>query len=186
MILIDKILINEEVISTKFSCDLKKCKGACCTFRSQYGAPLKDEEIPLIEEHLATAMEYLDKRSKNIIKNKGFYEGVPGDYSTLCIEEKDCVFVFYDGDIAKCAFEKAYFDGKSDFRKPISCHLFPIRVGEFGGEYLFYSKFSECAPALTKGEKDNTYIYECVESALRREYGDEWYQFLDDYVKSKL
>ena len=182
MILIEEILVNEEIIETNFHCDLKKCKGACCTFKSEYGAPVDDKEIPIIEKLLPVAFEYLTKKSINIIKEKGFYEGNQGNYSTVCIDEQDCVFVFYENDIAKCALEKAYFDGKSNFRKPLSCHLFPIRVSDFGGKYIFYSEFSECSPALKLGDKENTKIFEFVKDALVRAYGEDWYNFLNDYV----
>lgn len=185
MILIDKILVNEEIIETNFHCDLKQCKGACCTFRSEFGAPVLNSEISIIEEILPAAFEYLPKKSINIIKSKGFYEGVPGNYSTVCIDSTDCVFVFYEGDVAKCAIEKAYFDGKIKFRKPLSCHLFPIRVSDFGGEYIFYSQFSECSPALKLGERKDTKIYQFVKEALIRAYGEDWYEILDTYVKTQ-
>ena len=185
MILIDKILVNEEIIETNFHCDLKQCKGACCTFKSEFGAPINEDEIPIIEEILPVAFEYLTKKSINVIKSKGFYEGTHGNYSTVCIDAKDCVFVFYEGEIAKCALEKAYFDGKSKFRKPLSCHLFPIRVSDFGGEYIFYSQFSECAPALKLGDRKEIKIYQFVKDSLIRAYGENWYEILDTYVQSQ-
>lgn len=184
MILIDNILISEDILEVKFACQLDKCKGACCTFQGEFGAPLLDNEIESMERNIPAAMEYLSEKSLKILKKSGFHEGKAGNYSTLCIDHKDCVLVYYEGDVAKCALEKAYFEGKSDFRKPISCHLFPIRVSEFGGDYLYYSQLDECEPALRSGEKQNLLMYEFVKESLTRAYGDEWFNFLDEYVKS--
>lgn len=186
MILIDNILVNEDILNTGFACDLKKCKGACCTFKGEFGAPVLDSEIEIIQECVVAASEYLSKRSKDIINKIGFVEGKPGDYSTVCIEQKDCVFVYFEGKIAKCALEKAYFNGKTKFRKPISCHLFPIRVNSFGKGFLYYAKFSECDTALENGDNLGIKMYEFVKDSLIRAYGEEWYEMLDQYVKSKL
>lgn len=185
MILIDKVLVSEDIITTKFHCHLSECKGACCTFKGEYGAPLLNNEIELVEASKEAAAEYLSERSIGVLKKKGFYEGKADNYSTICIEETDCVFVFYEGDIAKCALEKAYLDGKTKFRKPLSCHLFPIRVSNFGGDYLYYSKFPECDPALAHGEEQGIHIYESVKEALIRAYGEEWFTFFDEYVRSQ-
>src|SRR6185295_20146591 len=133
MFKIENILIDEEVLEAKFSCDLKECKGACCTFPGENGAPLQENEINDIKRIFPVAKKYLSKRSLDLISNEGFFVEKNGEYSTNCIEKKDCVFVYYEGDVAKCSIEKAYFNDNTNFRKPISCHLFPIRVGDFGG-----------------------------------------------------
>lgn len=185
MILIDNILVSKEILTTKFSCNLNECKGACCTFPGEFGAPVLKEEVPTIEKSLDVVFEYLPERSINIIKKQGFVEGENDDLSIVCIDKRDCVFVYYEGDIAKCAIEKAYLDGKIKFRKPISCHLFPIRVSYFGGEYLYYNEFPECKSALEHGKKENKYIFETVKEALIRAYGKDWYDKLADYAVSK-
>ncbi len=185
MILIDNILVSDEIFTTKFSCELSECKGACCTFPGEYGAPVLDEEVAIIEDCLSVAFEYLPQKSIAIIKEKGFIEGSKGDFSTACIDKKDCVFVYYDSDIAKCALERAYFDGKIKFRKPLSCHLFPIRISDFGGDYLYYDEFTECKTALIHGEAKNTYIFENVKDALIRAYGTKWYNLLNEYSKNQ-
>ena len=185
MILIDNILVSEEILTTKFSCNLPECKGACCTFPGEFGAPILNGEIPVIEKYLDTIFEYLPEHSIEVIKEKGFVEGKKDDMSTVCIDGKDCVFVHYEGDIAKCAIEKAYFDGKIMFRKPLSCHLFPVRVSFFGGEFLYYAEFPECKSALEHGKKENKYVFETVKEALIRAYGKNWYNNLTDYIKSQ-
>jgi hypothetical protein len=104
-----------------------------------------------------------------------------GELLITSVNNRDCVFSFWDNDIAKCAIERAYFDSKVEFRKPISCHLFPIRVSDFSGDVLRYEKFSECAPALEKGKEDNLVIAEFCKESLIRLYGEEWYSKLMNY-----
>lgn len=183
MIVIDNVLIDESIIRANFSCDLKKCHGACCTFPGDFGAPLKDEELALIEQAAPFAMEYLSDKAKKTIAKNGIYEGRPGKYTTNCINKKDCVFVYYDGKIALCALEKAYMDGKTEFRKPISCHLFPIRVGNFGGEYLYYEKIDECEPGRDMGSRERITLCNSLKDSLTRAYGEEWFLKLVDAVQ---
>jgi hypothetical protein len=184
MILIDNILVSEEILTTKFSCNLQECKGACCTFPGEYGAPVLDKEKDIIEENLEATFEYLSGKSIEFIRKYGFVEGKKGNLSTVCIDKKDCVFVYYEEDIAKCAIEKAYFAGKIKFRKPLSCHLFPVRVSDFGGDYLYYAEFPECNSALKYGEEKNTFIFDTVKEALVRAYGNDWYNLLIDYAQT--
>lgn len=177
MIEIDGALVREEIFQVRFSCDLIKCKGACCTLESQFGAPLNSDEIAIIENLLPAVLSYLPDNHKEKIANEGFYDNYGGDYLTKTIDNKACVFVYYDEKgVAKCAFEKAYFEGKINFRKPISCHLFPIRVAKFGGDILRYERFSECEPALEKGKAENITILKFCKEALIRAYGNEWYE----------
>lgn len=185
MIKIDNILINENVTETSFSCDLKNCKGACCTIEGEIGAPLKTTELPVISNILKEVLPYLSERSQSIIKDKGFYIKKNGEYSTQSIDNKDCVFVFYESDIAKCAIERAYFDEKVDFRKPISCHLFPVREGQFGGKYLYYEKFDECEPGQKLGKEKKISLVKSLENSLSREYGESFYQKINHYTENK-
>lgn len=178
LIEIDSVLVNSEVLQVKFACDLSKCKGACCTLESEYGAPLQADEITEMKKNLPAAMEYLPGAHVEEIKKKGFYESKDGELVTRSIQNKACVLVFYEGDVAKCSLERAYFEGKSSFRKPVSCHLFPIRISDFGGDILRYERFSECAPALENGQKENKTIVESCKEALERKYSSEWYNML--------
>jgi hypothetical protein len=184
MIFIDNILIDPEIPSTQFLCDLKRCKGACCTFPGEFGAPVLDEEVPLLEQSLEVVKKYLSKKSLDIIDKNGVVEGFAGAYTTVCIDKKDCVFVYYDGVVAKCSIEKAYLEGELNFRKPISCHLFPIRVKEYGGIYLQYEKISECKPALRNGADSGVMLHEMLREALTRAYGKEWYKKLNSYINA--
>lgn len=179
---INDVLVRDEIVEIPFSCDLKKCKGACCTLESELGAPVKKEEVEEIKNILPIVKKYLAQTNIDEIEEKGFYEVKDGEIMITSVNNRDCVFSFWDNGIAKCAIERAYFDGKVSFRKPISCHLFPIRVTDFNGDVLRYEKFSECYPALEKGKEDNVVIAEFCKDSLTRLYGEEWYNKLLNYT----
>jgi hypothetical protein len=180
---VEDVEVRKDVVKTRFSCDLEKCKGACCTFESEYGAPLLEEEIKIIAGIVPKVMPYLPEGHREIIEKEGFYWYRNKDLMTNSLDHKACVFVYYENTIAKCGIERAYFDRKTDFRKPISCHLFPIRITKFGADVLRYEKFSECAPALVKGEEENITIAEFCGEALERKYGRKWYSALKEKIE---
>lgn len=175
---INDILVRREVLETPFFCDLKKCHGACCTMESEYGAPVKKDEINEIEKILPIIKQYISQSQIDQIEQNGFYEIKDDELLIKSVENRECVFAFYENSVAKCALEKAYFDGKTNFRKPISCHLFPIRISDFGGDVLRFEKFNECAPALEKGKEENVTVAEFCKDSLIRLYGEEWYNKL--------
>jgi hypothetical protein len=172
---VGNILVRAEIAEMPFKCDLKKCKGACCTIESEFGAPLKKSEIENIEEILETVKVYLSVEHKKEIEENGFYETQSDELLIRSMDNKECVFVYFEDDIAKCAIEKAYWEGKTDFQKPISCHLFPIRVSDFGGDILRFEKFNECEPAFEAGKNNNITVAEFCEEPLNRLYGKNWY-----------
>ncbi len=175
---IDGVLVEEAILDSPFLCDVSRCKGACCTIEGGSGAPLLDEEVAEIEASTPATLEYLDRRSRAILKKRPGYLGREGAFETVCIDDRDCVFVFYDGDVAKCALERAWLDGKSEFRKPLSCHLFPIRVVDFGQDYLYYEHATECRPAIENGRKNGVKLAGMAREALERAYGTAWYRNL--------
>jgi hypothetical protein len=183
MVLIDEILIDEELLTEKFCCNLEACKGACCTFPGEFGAPVLDEEKALIEAYYPYVKKYLSKKSIDYIEYNGLVEGRKGNLTTVCINKRDCVLVYYEGKIAFCALEKAFKSGEIPFRKPLSCHLFPIRVKNFGGKYLYYSVIDECKPAKTFGEKNNILLLDSLKDSIVRAYGEQWYSFLKSYIE---
>lgn len=178
----DKI-VDSKILNKHFFCDLKKCKGACCTMKSDYGAPLRIMEIAEIGRNLESIFEYLPEHSREEIKENDFWEEINDGAMTRSINNRDCVFVYYENDIAKCSIEKAYFDKKSDFRKPISCFLFPIRVGSFGGDILEYEEYSECKPALELGKKKNVTIAEFCKDSMITAFGKNWYNKLKSFLE---
>lgn len=175
LISIQDVQVNTEIAETPFVCDLIKCKGACCTLESSYGAPLKKEEIGKIDGILNEVLYYLPEISREEIDENGYYEEKDGELYIRSIDNKECVFVHFQNGIAKCSIEKAFNEGKTNFKKPISCHLFPIRNSNFGGDVLRYEKIDECEPALEKGASENVTIAEFCEEPLQRNFGKKWY-----------
>ena len=175
IIQIESILVGREIAKVKFACDLKKCKGACCTLDSEFGAPLLNEELEQIENVLETVKDYLPEAHRKEIEINGFHEKKENELMIRSFDHKACVFVYYENNIARCGLEKAFLDGKTDFRKPISCHLFPIRISDFGGDILRFEKFEECSPALKKGEEEKINLVYFLKDSLIRKYGNNWY-----------
>lgn len=180
---IDNIVVNSEIIENTFTCDLSKCKGACCTMESEYGAPLTQEEIDTIENILPIVKDYLPKSHVKAIEKNGFWFEKYGDLMTRSIDNRDCVFVTYENEIAKCGIEKAFLDGKVEFPKPVSCHLFPIRVSHFGGPVLRYEKYSDCEPAVVYGNKTKITVLDFCRNSLERAFGKEWFLKLKEAIR---
>jgi hypothetical protein len=180
------IIADDALASTRFACDLGHCKGACCTMPGGRGAPVDDAEVAFVRESVDAALPYLPERNREIIRTLGPLEGRSGDWATRCIDNRDCVFVYYDGAVAKCAIERAHFNGETPFRKPISCHLFPIRVTDvLGGAYLRYEEIPECEGALKNGEKKGIPLYRFLKDALTRAFGKETYDALVEQIESR-
>lgn len=178
-------IADSALARTHFACDLGACGGACCTMPGGRGAPLLDAEVEEIRRAIPWALPRLSERNRATIELHGSIEGVPGDYTTRCIDDRDCVFVYYEGTVAKCAIERAWFDGEISFRKPISCHLFPIRVHDlFGGNFLHYEKIKECRPALERGRAEGVKLYVFLKDALVRAFGEEFYAELARTIES--
>ncbi|TAK58368.1 MAG: DUF3109 family protein, partial [Bacteroidetes bacterium] len=139
------------------------------------GAPLMDEEIPELERAFPAIAHYLPVRHLEAIQTSGMYEGEPGSWATTCIDNKACVFVYYEGDIAKCSLEKGYLNGETTWRKPISCHLFPIRVTSQPRTMLRYETIEECDAAVERGEQEHITLPDFLKEPLIRRFGEEWY-----------
>ena len=180
MVIVENTLIDDAVTSSAFCCDLKACKGVCCCLEGGRGAPLTDDEVQLIAEAFPAAREYLGARSLDVIARDGLVEGWAGSYATPCIDHRECVFVYFDDGIARCAFERAYNEGKTRWRKPISCHLFPIRVRHFGQTVLRYEQIPECLPAREHGAACNIPLVDFLRDPLIRAFGNSWYSQLRD------
>ncbi|HRK59142.1 MAG TPA: DUF3109 family protein [Candidatus Kapabacteria bacterium] len=187
MFLIDSILIDERIITDQFLCDTQQCKGACCTLSGGGGAPLRESEVRQIESALPHALTYLTNESAEYIRVHGFVQtNDDGSLETHCIDNTDCVFVYYDNNIAKCSLEKAYNNELTTFKKPISCHLFPLRVRNFGGDFLSYEPFDECHEAIENGKKNNVAIVHFLKEPIIRLYGEQWYNRLLTHAQSSM
>ena len=186
MIAIDKTLISEDLLDKKFVCDLNACKGACCV-AGDSGAPLDKEELPVLESVLKEVKPYMVKKGiKAIEKNGAFVIDSDGDYTTTLVSDgAECVFVYFDENkIAKCAIEKAYLEGKIKWHKPISCHLYPVRITKHKAyDAVNYDKWEICKPACSCGEKLDVPVYKFLKAPLIRKYGKEWYKQLELQAK---
>jgi hypothetical protein len=176
MFIIGEAVIEEPVAHERFACDLDGCRGACCTLPGGRGAPLEDDEVEKIEAAYSHAAKYLSAERKAAIQRSGFVEGVPGHFATACIDDRDCVFVFYDEGIAKCSLERAFINGETQWWKPISCHLFPIRISHGSSDRLRYERIPECSPAIRNGKSNGVHLSDFLCEALIRKYGTAWYE----------
>lgn len=184
MLLIDDVLISDDVLEEHFFCKLDACKGACC-YEGDYGAPLENEEIGQIESVLDKIWKYLPDRSKDAIEEKGVFEIFSKEKfkGTPLHEDGSCVFLYKDElGIAKCAFEQAYYNKEIDFKKPISCHLYPVRISKnekTGFEAVNYNRWDICNAACQYGEKKQVPLFRFLKEALIRKYGAAFYEELD-------
>jgi hypothetical protein len=182
MIIVDNVYVNEELFSEKFVCNLDKCKGACCV-DGDAGAPLNDDELAEVDKAYPIVEKYLSKQAKVEIKRVGKYvENEDFGIVTPDINGGICVYAYTDEQkVVKCAFEKAYLDGEISWKKPISCHLFPIRLGKKGVfETMNYEPREDiCAPACTYGSALNVPVYIFLKEPITRKYGAEFYEALN-------
>lgn len=179
MLQIDKAVLSFDILEKKFACDLKKCKGACCVLGDS-GAPLEEHEVETLRELFPTIKPFLREEGIAAIEKQGTsVVDSDGDFVTPLIDQKECAYVVFEHGIAKCGIEKAFFSNAITFRKPISCHLYPIRITKYSDfEALNYHRWEVCKPAETLGKKENTPIHIYLAESLTRKYGKEWYDQL--------
>jgi hypothetical protein len=186
MIVIGKTAVSDEIADNFFLCDLNKCKGGCCV-EGDLGAPLEDDELPQLEEIYEQVKPFLSKESIKAIEEQGKYIfDEDGEYSTPTIDGKECAYAVYDErGILKCGIEKAYEEGKSKFRKPISCHLYPIRVTKYDNYHaLNYDRWEICLPACELGRKKKLPLYKFLKDPLIRKFGNAWYEKLCNTIEN--
>ena len=188
MIAIDNKLVSDEIIEEQFVCDLNKCKGGCCV-DGDAGAPLTKAELDNLNDVYEAVLPYLDEENKRELEKQGryVYDNEFG-WVTPTIESKVCVYGITDNNgIVKCGIEQAYNDGKVNWKKPISCHLFPIRIKMSKNkqtEYVNYEPREDlCSAACKLGKKLKVPVYVFLKDALVRKYGTEFYETLDATAK---
>ncbi len=188
MILIDDIIVSDEIIENKFVCNLNACKGACCV-EGESGAPLELEELEALEKIYLKVKKYLSPEGIKILEEKGLYvQDKKGAYKTPLMKGGACAYVRYENGIAQCGIQQAHREGKIKFLKPVSCHLYPIRItkSRLGREHLNYEEWEICAPACSLGKNLKVPVYKFVKDALIRKYGQEFYDALEKIADDKI
>jgi hypothetical protein len=181
MILVGNAVLSDDIKEHFFVCDLEKCKGACCV-EGDAGAPLEDEETKIVEEIYPQVAPYLSEAGRAAIERQGTWVyDQEGEKGTPTIGDNgECAYAIYDEKgILKCGMEQAYLDGKTNYKKPISCHLYPIRVKKYDEfEALNYDRWDICDPACSLGRQLGVPIYKFLKEPLIRKYGEAWYEEL--------
>lgn len=203
MIAIGNTVVSEEVIEEHFTCDLNKCKGACCV-AGDSGAPLEEHELLILKKEYDKIKPFMTADGIRTIEKKGkyVYDEEDKEFVTPLIERnekekkllrhsndssekarsemKECAYTIFENGIAGCAIEKSFHAGKIDFQKPVSCHLYPVRTKKMMGyEAVNYNRWSVCSPACALGKQTKIPVYKFVSSALVRKYGQHWFSELE-------
>ena len=182
MIQIDDKLISEDLFSEEFVCNLAKCKGICCV-EGDAGAPLDEDETKILDEIYPKIKPYLRPEGIQAIEEQGTYTlDFEGDLVTPLVNNAECAYVIFDEKgYTKCAIEKAYENGVIDWQKPISCHLYPIRITEYSNfSAINYHEWDICSDACTLGKELGVKVYQFLKKPLIRKYGEEFYQTLSE------
>lgn len=186
MIAIGNTLISEDIFEKKFVCDLNACKGACCV-EGESGAPLEDAELDKLEEVMDEVKPYLRQKSLDFLEGKELFEvDVDGELVTPIFPNQGaCVYTTFDQNgIAKCGIEEAFLDGKTSWRKPMSCHMYPIRLTQLKDFIaLNYHQWPICAPACDCGSKLDVPVFKFLKDPLIRKFGKDWYAELENVYR---
>ena len=194
MIIVQDKLVSDDLVAEHFICNLNACKGACC-WEGDFGAPLDKSELPILEAIVEQLKPYLTPEGIAAIEAHGPYQWFEEaeDWGTTLVNGGPCAFLTYDPlGIAKCGIEQAWKDGVVDFQKPISCHLYPIRVEKneaLGFEALNYDRWDICSAACELGAKESVPVYRFLKDAIIRQYGEAFYEELDaagQYMRGEL
>ncbi|MCC8200154.1 MAG: DUF3109 family protein [Tannerellaceae bacterium] len=181
MIQIDDALVGLDIIERCFICDISQCKGACC-IEGDSGAPLEEEELEELQKVLPEIWDDLLPEAQEIIRKQGVaYIDSDGDIVTSIVQGKNCVFTCYDeAGVCKCAIEKAYREGRVSFYKPVSCHLYPIRITQYRDyRAVNYDRWKICKCAEALGTKEGVPVYRFLKEPLIRKFGEAWYNKLE-------
>ncbi len=184
MIEVENVLLHEDLINEEFVCNLSRCHGACCV-EGDAGAPLRQDELAVLEEIYPQVKPYMTDKGIATIEEYGTHVvDVDGDLTTPCVDgNKECAYVTWENGITKCAIEKAHQDGKIAWKKPISCHLYPIRTTVYPEfDVLHYDRWHICHSACSLGLELKVPVYQFLKDPLTRKYGAEWYKELEDVV----
>lgn len=187
MVAIENTLVSDEVFTEKFICDLNKCKGACC-WEGDYGAPLEENELNILRDIYPKIKDYLPKSSQEKIEKEGthiFFEPAQELATPTFADSGACVYLTYEpSGIAVCGIQKAFRDGIIDFEKPISCHLYPIRIKKYKDyDAINYDRWDICKSACALGKREKMPVFKFLKNAIIRKYGNEYYKQMEAIYK---
>ncbi len=176
---IGQTIVSDDLKMVSFCCDLQLCKGACCV-EGDAGAPLEEEEVSLLEDQIGNIEPFMTHRGIEQLKESGVFDYDAGaNLVTPLVKGRECIYVYFEDGIARCAIEKAFEQKKITFQKPLSCHLYPVRISRMKEyEAVNYHKWGICSKALERGQKEHVPLYRFLEEALTRKYGAAWYEQL--------
>jgi hypothetical protein len=180
MIQIGNQLVSQDLREVHFICDLNACKGACCV-EGDAGAPLELAETAILDEIYPKVAPYLSARSRKWLEKEGKWIQDGDDYETPLLDGKECAYVVFEDGTAFCGIERAWADGQVQFKKPISCHLYPIRVSKLRAlkvDAINYDKWHVCQPACDFGKRMKMPLFRFLKEPLTRKYGEDFYQEL--------
>lgn len=181
MIEIDDKIVSADLLRECFACDLTRCKGICCV-EGNAGAPLEMDEVDVLEEEWENYRPYMTPEGIEAVERQGFMVVDPdGDYTTPLVDDAQCAYSCEENGITYCAIERAWKEGKTAFRKPISCHLYPIRLAAFsnGSIGLNYHRWEVCRPACECGKRLGIPVYRALKEPIVRRFGEKFYHQLE-------
>lgn len=184
---IDDCLVSEEILTEYFACDYEKCKGCCCVIGDS-GAPMEESEPEAIEKNYPIFSPIMTEEGRKAVADKGFFEiDMDGDMVTPLVPgSEECAYTIFDEEgNCFCSMERCWFQGKGDFRKPISCWLYPIRITTLrnGMRALNLHRWHICQDAFAKGKKENIRVYEFLREPIERYFGEDFYAALSEAAK---
>ena len=192
MFQVDNTILSEDIATVKFACDISRCKGACCVV-GDAGAPVEKKEISVLRKAYEFLKPELRKEAVSEVEKNGLIkQKKPGEFELACTNNEECVFVVYDSnEVALCSIQKAFRENRFTWEKPISCHLFPVRITKIAEyDYANYQYVqSICSTACDNGKKEGIYLADFLKTPLERKYGKSWYKaFLHsvDLVRKSL
>lgn len=187
MFQLEKAIVSDDILEKEFVCNLSACKGACCV-DGDAGAPLEDDELVVLKEIYPKIKPYLTEKGVEAIESQGFYTTNEfGEHETTLIDGADCAYVTYDDKgTALCGIEEAYNQGEVSFKKPISCHLYPIRLRQYTDFVAVnYHQWEICDDACSLGQSLEVPVFKFLKEALIRKFGQNWYDKLEALAKEK-
>lgn len=180
MFQLGKTIVSEDIIEKEFVCNLSACKGVCCV-EGEAGAPLEEDELQKLMEVYPKVKPLLRPEGVAAIEDQGLFLTIGGEYETTLVNGKECAYVTFDENkTAKCGIETAYENGLIDWKKPMSCHLYPVRIMKYSEfSAVNYHHWPICEDACIFGKKLQIPVYKFVKEALIRKFGEDWYSELE-------